>query len=126
MRDLNHVYGQERALHEYDAHPAGFRWVVGDDSANSVFAYLRFGAGDVPPVLAVCNMTPMPRPDYRIGVPQGGFWREVLNSDSGYYGGGGLGNRGGAHAEPIPAHGEEQSLSLLLPPLATVLFRAGG
>ncbi len=126
VRDLNHLYGQERALHEYDAHPAGFRWVVGDDSANSVFAYLRFGAGDVPPVLAVCNMTPVPRADYRIGVPQGGVWREVLNSDFEYYGGGGLGNGGGVQAEPMPAHGEEQSLALLLPPLATVLFRAGG
>ncbi|MBV9776719.1 MAG: 1,4-alpha-glucan branching protein GlgB [Acetobacteraceae bacterium] len=126
VRDLNHLYARERALHEYDAHPAGFRWVVGDDTANSVFAYLRFGAGDVPPVLAVCNMTPVPRPDYRIGVPQGGFWREVLNSDSEYYGGSGMGNGGGAHAEPVAAHGEEQSLALLLPPLATVLLRAGG
>jgi len=126
VRDLNHLYLQERALHEYDAHPAGFRWVVSDDSTNSVFAYLRFGAGDAPPVLAVCNMTPVPRPDYRIGVPQGGFWREVLNSDSEHYGGSGMGNGGGAQAEPVAAHGEEQSLSLLLPPLATVLFRAGG
>ncbi len=126
VRDLNRLYAQERALHEYDAHPAGFRWVVGDDSANSVFAYLRFGAGDVAPVLAVCNMTPVPREAYRVGVPQGGFWREVLNSDSALYGGADIGNAGGVQAEPMPAHGEEQSLVLNLPPLATVLLRAGG
>ncbi len=126
VRDLNHLYGRERALYECDAHPSGFRWVIGDDSVNSVFAYLRFGTDGVPPVLAVCNMTPVPRSEYRIGVPQDGLWREVLNSDSGYYGGSGLGNDGGVQTEPIPAHGEEQSLALLLPPLATVLFRAGG
>ncbi len=125
VRDLNRLYSRERALYEYDAHPAGFRWVVGDDRENSVFAYLRFGAGDVAPVLAVCNMTPVPREQYRIGVPQGGFWREVLNSDSGYYGGADIGNGGGVQAEAVPSHGEEQSLSLRLPPLATVLLRAG-
>jgi 1,4-alpha-glucan branching enzyme len=126
VRDLNRVYAQERALHDYDAHPAGFRWVVGDDSANSVFAYVRFGAGDVPPILAVCNMTPMPREGYRIGVPQAGFWTEILNSDSAYYGGSDLGNGGGVQAEAVPAHGEEQSVPLRLPPLSTVLFRARG
>ncbi|MEO8713502.1 MAG: 1,4-alpha-glucan branching protein GlgB [Acetobacteraceae bacterium] len=125
VRDLNRLYANERALHEYDAHPAGFRWVIGDDSGNSVFAYLRFGAGDVAPVLAVCNMTPVPRFSYRLGVPQGGFWREILNSDSAHYGGGDIGNDGGVRAEAIGAHGEEQSLVLRLPPLATILLRAG-
>ncbi len=125
VRDLNRLYTQERSLYEYDAHPAGFRWVVGDDRANSVFAYVRFGAGDVPPILAICNMTPLPRAGYRVGVPQAGFWREVLNSNSGLYGGSDMGNAGGVQAEPVGAHGQEQSLSLILPPLATVLLRAG-
>jgi 1,4-alpha-glucan branching enzyme len=125
VRDLNRVYAQERALHEYDAHPAGFRWVIGDDSGNSVFAYLRFGAGEVAPMLAVVNMTPVPRPGYRVGVPQPGLWREVVNTDSAFYGGSDLGNAGGIYTAPAPMHGEEQSLELLLPPLATVLLRAG-
>jgi 1,4-alpha-glucan branching enzyme len=126
VRDLNQLYAEERALHEYDAHPSGFRWVIGDDRENSVFAFLRFGAGEVPPILAVCNMTPVPRPGYRIGVPQPGWWRERLNTDSSWYGGSDMGNAGGVPAAPIPAHGEEQSLQILLPPLATVLLRAGG
>lgn len=125
VRDLNRLYGQERALHEYDAHPAGFRWVIGDDADNSVFAYLRTGAGEVGTVLVICNMTPVPREDYRIGVPQAGFWREILNSDAAIYGGSNLGNAGGAHTDPLAAHGQEQSLLLRLPPLATVLLRAG-
>jgi 1,4-alpha-glucan branching enzyme len=126
VRDLNQIYVTERALHEYDAHPAGFRWVIGNDSENSVFAYLRFGAGEVPPILTVCNMTPVPRPGYRIGVPHPGWWHERLNTDSAWYGGSDMGNAGGTSTAPIPAHGEEQSIELTLPPLATVLFRLGG
>ncbi|HET6182522.1 MAG TPA: 1,4-alpha-glucan branching protein GlgB [Acetobacteraceae bacterium] len=126
VRDLNRLYGQERALHQYDAHPAGFRWVVGDDADNSVFAYLRSGAGEEGMILAACNMTPVPREDYRIGVPHHAYWREILNTDSDIYGGSNRGNAGGVHSEHVPAHGQEQSLLLRLPPLATLLFRAGG
>lgn len=100
--------------------------MIGGDTDNSVFAYLRCGAGEVAPVLAVCNMTPVPRPNYRIGVPQGGWWQEIVNTDSGFYGGSDMGNAGGRSAVAVPAHGEEQSLELLLPPLATVLMRPAG
>jgi 1,4-alpha-glucan branching enzyme len=123
VRDLNGVYSRERALHEYDAYYEGFRWVIGDDSDNSVFVYLRFGAGEVPPVLVVCNMTPVPRSGYRIGVPHSGWWQEIMNTDAAWYGGSDMGNRGGAETQPVPSHGQPQSLELLLPPLATVLFR---
>jgi 1,4-alpha-glucan branching enzyme len=120
LRDLNRLYAAEPALHRLDAEPAGFRWLVGDDRAQSVFAYLRGAGEEAKPVLAVCNLTPVPRFDYRIGVPRGGPWRERLNSDAGIYGGSNLGNGGTVSAEPVPAHGCDQSLSLTLPPLATV------
>jgi 1,4-alpha-glucan branching enzyme len=126
VRDLNRQYAEQPALHQHDADPAGFRWVVGDDSANSVFAFMRFGAREAPPILAVCNMTPVPRPGYRIGVPRGGRWHEVLNSDSASYGGSDMGNGGSVDTTPVASHGEQQSLELLLPPLATLLLRADG
>jgi len=120
-RDLNRLYAAEPALHRLDAEPGGFRWIVGDDRGQSVLAYLRSaGAEDPKPVLAVCNFTPVPRTGYRIGVPRGGRWRERLNSDAEIYGGSNLGNGGAISSEPIPIHGFEQSLSLTLPPLATV------
>jgi 1,4-alpha-glucan branching enzyme len=126
VRDLNRQYVEQDALHQRDADPTGFRWVVGDDTANSVFAFLRFAAPDTPPMLVVANMTPVPRPGYRIGVPRDGWWREVLNTDSAFYGGSDMGNGGGLHTVPIPSHAEQQSLELLLPPLAVLLLRAGG
>jgi 1,4-alpha-glucan branching enzyme len=87
VRDLNHLYRAEPALHTRDGEPEGFRWVVGDDQANSVFAFTRFGRPDDRPILVVCNMTPMPRHGYRIGVPHAGVWREIANTDSRHYGG---------------------------------------
>ena len=125
VRDLNRHYVEQGALHQRDADPTGFRWVVGDDTANSVFAFLRFAAPDTPPMLVVANMTPVPRPGYRIGVPRDGWWREVLNTDSAFYGGSDMGNGGGVHTAPVPSHAEQQSLELLLPPLATLLLRTG-
>jgi 1,4-alpha-glucan branching enzyme len=124
MRDLNRLYRAEPALHARDAEPAGFRWVVGDDRANSVFAYLRFGQDGSAPVLVVCNMTPVPRPQYRVGVPHAGAWREIANTDSRFYGGSDLGNEGAVHAVSSPSHGQQQSLELTLPPLATIMLRA--
>ncbi|WP_395014695.1 1,4-alpha-glucan branching protein GlgB [Dongia sp.] len=121
VRDLNRLYASEPALHRRDAEPAGFRWIVGDDRGQSVLAYLRSaGEDDGKPVLAVCNFTPVPHRGYRIGVPHGGRWRERLNSDAGIYGGSNLGNGGGISAETNPVHGFDHSLSLTLPPLATV------
>jgi 1,4-alpha-glucan branching enzyme len=123
VRDLNRLYAHEPALHRRDSDPHGFRWVIGDDRANAVFAFLRFGADGTPPVLAVCNMTPVPRRNYQVGVPRAGTWREIFNSDSGLYGGSNLGNAGAVLTMPGAAHGERQSLRLVLPPLSTVLFR---
>ena len=125
VRDLNRIYAAEPALHRLDSDPNGFRWVIGDDRANSVFAFLRL-AGDERAILAVCNMTPVPRHDYRIGVPRAGRWREAINSDSSLYGGSNAGNRGGVDTSEVGAHGQPQSLNLVLPPLATVLVRHEG
>jgi 1,4-alpha-glucan branching enzyme len=126
VRDLNRLYAQEPALHRYDAEPRGFRWLVGDDSTNSVFAFLRLADGEAPPVLAICNMTPAIRRDYRIGIPRPGRWREVFNSDSSLYGGSNQGNGGAVHAAPVCAHGEPHSIVVLLPPLATLILKHDG
>jgi 1,4-alpha-glucan branching enzyme len=124
VRDLNHAYVSLPAMHLYDAEPQGFQWLIGDDAANSVYAFLR--RGDAREVMSVSNMTPVPRHGYRIGVPRGGRWREVVNSDATVYGGSGLGNGGGVHAEEIPSHGHPFSIVLLLPPLSTLLLEAEG
>jgi 1,4-alpha-glucan branching enzyme len=123
VRDLNRLYRAEPALYARDAHGDGFRWVIGDDRANSVFAFLRSGGEAGVPVLVVCNMTPTPHREYRIGVPHAGLWREIANTDSQYYGGSNLGNEGAVHTIENPAHGEPQSLALTLPPLATIMLR---
>ncbi|WP_296582339.1 1,4-alpha-glucan branching protein GlgB [Xanthobacter sp.] len=121
VRDLNRLYRELPALHALDDRPEGFRWIVGDDRENSVLAFLRLAPGAAP-ALAVINLTPVPRQGYRIGVPQAGRWREVLNSDAPLYGGSGMGNYGGVETREEPAHGEGQSLDLTLPPLSTLLF----
>jgi 1,4-alpha-glucan branching enzyme len=123
VRDLNRIYRSEPALHECDTHGRGFRWVISDDRANSVFAFLRFGAEGSKPVLVICNMTPAPRHHYRIGVPLAGTWKEIANTDSAFYGGSNVGNEGAVRAIESPAHGEAQSIELTLPPLATVMLR---
>ena len=125
IADLNRLYVREPALHQRDSEGSGFSWMVGDDRSNSVFAFLRFAA-DQRPVLVVSNMTPVPRYGYRIGVPHGGSWREILNTDSAYYGGSNVGNDGSVNASEIPMHGQPSSLELLLPPLATIFLRYEG
>ena len=122
VADLNRLLLEQPALHRLDRQPEGFSWVVADDPEHSVYAFLRH-ADDAPPVLAVCNFTPIPRHDYRLGVPVPGAWRELCNSDSAYYGGSNLGNGGWVQAQAIASHGYENSLSLLLPPLAILLLR---
>jgi 1,4-alpha-glucan branching enzyme len=121
VADLNALLRAQPALHRMDTSPEGFRWVVGDDRAQSVFAWLRLANGEAP-VLMVANLTPVPRFDYRIGVPTTGWWREALNTDAATYGGSGMGNAGRAHAGPVQSHGHPASLSLTLPPLATILL----
>jgi 1,4-alpha-glucan branching enzyme len=123
VRDLNKLYASTPALHAWDSDPRGFRWVIGDDAEQSVFAWLRMADGGRT-VLVVSNMTPTPRHGFRIGVPEGGRWREALNSDAVEYGGSGVGNEGERHAQAVHAHGFEQSLVLSLPPLSTVMFVA--
>ncbi|GBD48226.1 1,4-alpha-glucan branching protein GlgB [Methylopila sp. Yamaguchi] len=124
MRDLNHLYRANPALHRRDADPAGFRWIVGDDTANSVFAFLRLGDDGDAPVLVVANMTPVPRHGYRIGVPKAGRWSEIMNTDAGIYGGSNVGNGGGLPTTDVESHGEQQALDLTLPPLGVVFLRA--
>ncbi|PYD75557.1 1,4-alpha-glucan branching enzyme [Novacetimonas pomaceti] len=114
--DLNRLYRAYPALHRGDCVPDGFSWVIRDDTQNSVFAWLRHAA-DSAPVLVICNMTPVVRHDYRVGVPYRGYWREILNSDAVEYGGAGVGNAGGVHAHDHGAHGFEHSFVLSLPPL---------
>jgi 1,4-alpha-glucan branching enzyme len=125
IRDLNQLYRAEPALHARDADSSGFRWIIGDDRANSVYAFMR-SADEARPVLVVCNMTPTPRHNYQIGVPREGIWREIANTDSHFYGGTDMGNAGAVHTTKHPAHGEPQSLELTLPPLATVMLRPEG
>ncbi len=122
VRDLNRVYASEPALHRRDCDGRGFMWAVGDDRANSVYAFLRL-APDVPSVLVVSNMTPVPRYNYRVGVPEAGSWQEIFNSDSSYYGGSNVGNAGTVEAAAVTAHGQPQSVELILPPLATIFLR---
>jgi 1,4-alpha-glucan branching enzyme len=122
VRDLNGLYRQHHALHQRDSVSTGFRWVIGDDMANSVFAFLRHGNEDGRMVLVVCNMTPVPRIAYGIGVPRPGYWRELLNTDAGVYGGSNMGNGGGLDSVATQMHGEAQALFLTLPPLATVFL----
>ena len=121
VRDLNHLYQRTPALHELDFSEDGFAWVDCADADISAVTYLRMGASG-PPLLVACNFTPVPRTNYRIGVPAAGYWRERLNSDAADYGGSGLGNLGGVAAERIAAHGHAQSLRVLLPPLAVVVL----
>jgi 1,4-alpha-glucan branching enzyme len=125
VRDLNRLYGEERALHRTDARPEGFQWLANDPTA-SVLAYLRQASDASPPLIFVANMTPEPRPAYRIGAPKAGLWREVLNTDSADYGGGNVGNGGEVHAEPAPCQGQPNSLSLVLPPLGAIVLRYEG
>jgi 1,4-alpha-glucan branching enzyme len=120
VRDLNHLYRSRRALHERDDEPAGFSWTEVNDSAHSVFGFLRHGHTPGDHMLVACNFTPVPRHGYRMGVPQGGVWRECLNTDSAHYAGSGMGNLGSVRAEPVPVHGMPMSLSLTLPPLAVL------
>ncbi|MCI0754061.1 1,4-alpha-glucan branching protein GlgB [Teichococcus vastitatis] len=122
LRDLNRLYQDLPALHALDCDPAGFRWVVLDDSANSVFAFLRLGPDGTAPALVVCNMTPVTRSGYRLGLPSAGAWREVFNSDAAIYGGSNNGNGGTVHAAAEPSHGLDASAALELPGLATLVL----
>jgi 1,4-alpha-glucan branching enzyme len=123
VRDLNTLYRGEPALHVNDCVPEGFEWIDCNDTDNSVVSFLRRGGPSDPILVAVCNFTPVPRHNHRVGVPRGGYWQEVLNGDAPLYGGSGQGNIGGVAAAPIPVHGRGHSLTITLPPLALVVFK---
>jgi 1,4-alpha-glucan branching enzyme len=123
VHDLNALYRRAPALHRLDCRPEGFAWVDCGDAEWGVICLLRKGEADEDVVLVVCNFTPVPRHGYRVGVPVGGRWEEVLNGDASAYGGSGLGNLDGADAAPIPWHGHSRSLELTLPPLAMIVLR---
>jgi len=121
VRDLNTLYRGQRALHELDFDSGGFAWVDCSDYQRSVISFLRRGRNPAEALLFVCNFTPVVRQNYRIGVPQQGFWKEVLNSDAPLYGGSGQGNFGGCDSVPLPLHGHPFSLNMTLPPLGLVV-----
>jgi 1,4-alpha-glucan branching enzyme len=123
VEQLNRVYREEAGLHELDNDPAGFEWVDANDSGASVLSFLRKGKSAWDTVLVVCNFTPVPREKYVVGVPFDGYWRELLNSDAGEYGGSNVGNGGGVQAQDIPAHGRPHSLQLTLPPLSVLFLK---
>ncbi|HUP42781.1 MAG TPA: alpha amylase C-terminal domain-containing protein, partial [Thermoanaerobaculia bacterium] len=144
--DLNRLYRQEPALHELDCDPAGFEWLEANDAEASVLAFLRKGrskeesaaakpkedsaaakpkgepAADL--IACVFNFTPVVHTNYRLGVPRGGRWQELLNTDAPIYWGSGQGNLGGVEAAPVPTHGRSHSLTLTLPPLGAIFLKS--
>jgi 1,4-alpha-glucan branching enzyme len=125
VRDLNTFYRKHKALHEYDFQPDGFEWIDASDALNSVVSMVRRSrSGEL--VLVACNFTPVPRYGYRIGVPEGGDWIELLNSDALEYDGSGVGNLGGVQATAQAMHGRPWSLNLTLPPLGMIMLSRAG
>jgi 1,4-alpha-glucan branching enzyme len=124
VADLNRFYRSEPALFELDCDPRGFEWIDCSDAEASVVSLMRKArsSGDI--VLVVANFTPVPRQNYRIGAPRGGYWREALNSDAALYGGSGQGNLGGVEASPVALHGRPYSLTLTVPPLAVLFLKS--
>jgi 1,4-alpha-glucan branching enzyme len=124
LADLNRFYVTEPAMHQQDFESGGFEWIDCHDWEDSTISFIRRGKYSHESILVVCNLTPVVRLGYTLGVPWGGFWREVLNSDSQWYGGSNQGNGGGVDALPFPSHGRDYSLAITLPPLATVFFKS--
>jgi 1,4-alpha-glucan branching enzyme len=122
VRDLNRLYRSTPALHQRDCDGDGFAWIDAANGAESVISFLRRGTDPAALAVTICNFTPVPRENYRIGVPRAGFYREAINTDSLDYGGSGIGNFGGIEAEAVPMHGHLYSLRLWLPPLAALIF----
>jgi 1,4-alpha-glucan branching enzyme len=124
VEDLNRLYKDEPALHEFDFDPQGFEWIDCTDLQGSVLSFIRKGSSTEDILLVVCNFTPVPHLNYRVGVPHGGYWREILNSDAKEYGGSGHGNLGGVEAFPISFHGRPKSINITLPPLGAAFFKS--
>ncbi len=126
IRDLNLLYSKEPALHQIEFSPAGFEWIDCNDSSQNILSFIRKGHSTNDIILVVGNFSPVSHFGYLVGVPRGGFWKEVLNSDSTEYGGGGMGNLGRVEASSVSCHNRPYSLSLTLPPLATLFFKSQG
>ena len=126
VSDLNRMYRSSRQLFELDCNSSGFQWIDFSDSDNSVISFIRHSKDRKNSLIFIYNMTPVPRYDYRIGVPWKGHYTELLNSDAAEYGGSGMGNYGGTGSEEVPMHGHRQSLRIVLPPLAAEVFRYEG
>ncbi len=124
VADLNRLYRGEPALHEIDLEPEGFEWIEASDSEASVLAFLRKGRSTGDLVVCAFNFTPVVRHNYRLGVPRGGVWQELLNTDAEHYWGSGQGNLGEVEASPVGAHGRSLSLNLPLAPLAAVFLKS--
>jgi 1,4-alpha-glucan branching enzyme len=123
LEDLNKAYRDVPAMHELDMSAEGFEWVDCCDSENSVVSLMRRSKSRPDElVVAVMNFTPQPRHNYQVGMPRGGRWREILNSDATLYGGSGQGNMGKLNAVPIPLHGRRWSVALTIPPLGAVFL----
>jgi 1,4-alpha-glucan branching enzyme len=122
VRDLNKLYRELPALHQLDCDSKGFEWIEAENQLQSIFVYLRKGQADTPPVLVVVNLTPATYPEYQLGVPRPGYYRESLNTDSEFYGGGNMGNIGRLRAQAKPLDGQPCRLSLCVPPLATLIL----
>jgi 1,4-alpha-glucan branching enzyme len=124
VRELNHLYQSHPAFYEVDYHWAGFEWVDFRDVDGSTISFLRRPHSAKPFLLFVCNFTPVPRRNYRVGVPDPGYYREIFNSDSEMFGGSNVGNAGGRMSEPISYNNHYHSLSITLPPLAVTIFES--
>jgi 1,4-alpha-glucan branching enzyme len=123
IADLNRLYQSEPALYQVDFDWQGFQWIDLHDSDNSTLTYIRYAQDQTECIVCACNFTPVPREQYRMGVPRGGLYRELLNSDSEIYGGGNIGNGGSVQADPIPWHNQPFSLFVTLPPLSVIFFK---
>ena len=127
MQDLNRFYTNEPALYELDFDPQGFEWIDFQDADKSVLSFLRRSKSKASLIIGVCNFTPVPRNNYRVGVPREGIWKEARNSDAKEYGGSGHGNLGEVETSPASFYGKyDQSLSVTLPPLSIVIFSHDG
>ena len=123
VRTLNRLYTSEPALYELDFEYAGFEWIDFNDADTSIVSFIRRAKARDNLFVVVCNFTPVPRERYRIGVPAAGFYREVLNSDSGLYGGSNMGNLGGVQSEQSACHGRDHSITITVPPLSCLVFK---
>lgn len=123
VRDLNTVYRDTPALHSLDCEASGFEWIA-TDPEQSTFAWIRKGEAGDAPVVVICNMTPVPRENFRIGVPKTGRWNEIINTDASVYGGSGMGNSGAVEADGQAQDGQPASMAVTLPPLGAVMFQA--